>query len=109
MLERIPQEEKYWRDNRLTLTQRPYYPTSLIAILSPEDQAKLGTYSWHTGYIEVKDLDLDLVLGNTVFKSAQVKHVCYQCGCNIFYYEKPGKDIDFPKICPLGHPAYEEL
>ena len=113
MLERIPNKEHYWKDKRLTLRKKPaeyYGGIPAIAILSPEDKGQLGTYDrYNRRYREVKHLDLKGVLDDTIYKSSQVMGICYQCGCKIFYYEKPGEDIDYPKICPLGHPAYEEL
>ena len=106
-------KEHYWKDSRLTVRKKPAKyrgDAATIAILSPEDDSKIGNWdAFNRRYIEVKHLPLEGILDDTIHKSAQVKGVCYQCGCTIFYYDDPGEGCNYPKTCPLGHPAYEEL
>lgn len=103
-------KEHYWKDSRLTVRKKPakyHCGAATIAILSPEDERKIGTWDRSNGRrIEVQHLNLEGILDDTIHKSTQVKGVCYQCGCTIFYYDG---GCNYPKICPLGHPAYEEL
>jgi hypothetical protein len=112
-LKRVPDRDQFWVDDRLKYQNarrlRDNFP--VLAIMSPEDHAKLGTYDYSKSkYIELRDLDLRGSLDDTVYKSVQIKGVSYQCNCKVFYYEKPGKRCeDYPKICPLGHPAYEDF
>jgi hypothetical protein len=93
----VPRKNHYWIDSHLSHHSHP------LAILSPEDKAKLG---------EVKSLSklhLKLISGGDVRISAQVKAVHYHCDDTVFYYQDPReKYFNYPKICPLGHPAYDE-
>lgn len=113
VLRRLPHKEFFWLDSRLTHRPhtRPDDGVKVIAILSPEDKQQLSNYDLsNKRLIQLGDLDLTGVLDNTIYKSVQIKLVCYQCSCKIFYYVKPGVDcFDYPKTCPLGHPAYQEF
>ena len=112
-LKRVPDKEHFWVDDRLKYQNdiqfRDNFP--VLAIMSPEDHQKLGTYNhYKRKSIELRDLDLRGSLDDTVYKSVQIKGVSYKCSCKIFYYETGGdKCQDYPKTCPLGHPAYEEF
>ena len=48
-------------------------------------------------------------LDNEVYLSRQVKGAYYECECKIFYFNKDEEEcFNYPKLCPLGHPAYED-
>lgn len=112
-LERIPDKEHFWIDSHLKYqpARRLRDNQPVTAILSPEDHDKIGKdYLYRERrYTELRDLDLEGYLNDTVYKSKEVKGVVYQCEDKVFYYEKPGDRLDYPKICPLGHPAYEDF
>ena len=96
----VPRNNHYWIDSRLSQQNDRYHT---LAILSPEDKAKLG---WRT---ELSDLNLTSISGGDVHISAQVKAVRYHCDDTVFYYQDSReKYFNYPKICPLGHPAYDE-
>ena len=100
-------ENHYWIDNRLTHHKDQYIP---LAILSPEDKEKLGARDRSLGRKRgLSDLKLKSILEGDVHISAEVKVVRYHCEDKVFYYQDPReKYFNYPKICPLGHPAYDE-
>lgn len=80
------------------------------AILSLRDVQKLD--KWNESkrrYTKLTDLNLKGFLDNEVHLSRQVKGVYYECECKIFYFNKDEEEcFNYPKLCPLGHPAYED-
>jgi hypothetical protein len=94
-------------DSRLTYKKEPLYK---VAILSPQDNEQYGTYDHHLRRKKgLRDLNIKSVLDG-IYMSSQLKGVYYKCECKIFYYKDPSeKYVIYPKICPLGHPAYEDF
>ena len=106
MLTRFPDNNShYWFDDRLHHKKSIRYRNEVDVILSPKDANKLAR-----AVVGLWDLELRATLDDTVYLSAQVKGVCYNCQCVIFFYkERRAGPLDHPKTCPLGHPAREEI
>lgn len=102
--------ERYWLDSRLTYMEEKNRGVTYRAILSRRDVNKLG--KWNESKRrnnKLTDLDLRGFLNNEVHLSHQVKGVYYDCECKIFYFNEDEEEcFNYPKLCPLGHPAYED-
>ena len=106
MLTRFPDNSHYWFDVRLYHKKSIRYRNEVDVIFSPKDANKLAMGQ----VVELWDLELRATLDNTVYLGDQVKGVCYNCQCVIFFYkERRACPLDHPKTCPLGHPAREEI